>query len=225
MKVLLVEDSPRLRTSIVSGFQNAGFAVDAAGDGESGLWYARSNTYDVIVLDLMLPGIDGLTLLQRLREQKNTTHVLILSAKDTVEDRVRGLEMGADDYLVKPFSFDELLARVQALVRRNYGVKKSTVAVGDLEIDIAGRIARRAGQIIDLAPREFALLEYLVLRRGEVVSRTDIETHIYDENVEPMSNVVDSAVCALRRRIDLPGQPSLVRTRRGMGYFVAADER
>lgn len=146
------------------------------------------------------------------------THVLILTAKDTVEDRVLGLRDGADDYLIKPFAFDELLARVQALVRRGYGVKNSVLQFGGIEIDMARRQVSRSGELLDMKPREYPLLEYLALRAGEVVARSDIERHIYDERAEPMSNVVGSAICSLRKIIDPPGGPSTIQTRRGMGY-------
>jgi DNA-binding response OmpR family regulator len=220
MRVLLVEDSRRLRQAVGTGLRRAGYAVDVAGDGDEGLWYAESNDYDVIVLDLMLPGTDGLTVLERLREGGKSTHVLILTAKDTVEDRVHGLQAGADDYLVKPFAFEELLARVQALARRAHGVKTSQIVLGDLVVDLAARTVRRADRLIDLRPREYALLELLALRRGEVVSRSEIEHHIYDDRAEPMSNVVDAAVYALRKKIDVPGRLSLIQTRRGMGYLI-----
>jgi DNA-binding response OmpR family regulator len=224
VRILFVEDSKRLQRSVGTGLRKAGYAVDITGDGEEGLWYAESNDYDVIILDLMLPSLDGLTVLRQLRERGRNTHILILTAKDTVEDRVRGLKMGADDYLVKPFAFDELLARVQALARRAYRVKDARVVVGDLEIDTARKIVRRAGGVIDLTPREYRLLEYLALRRGEVISRTEIETHIYDERVEPMSNVVDSAICHLRKKIDLSGFSPLIHTCRGMGYTLKVNE-
>jgi DNA-binding response OmpR family regulator len=224
MRVLVVEDSKRLQMALGAGLRKAGYAVDIAGDGEEGLWHAESNDYDTIVLDLMLPKIDGLAVLDRLRAAGIDTHVLILTAKDTVEDRVRGLQKGADDYLVKPFAFDELLARIQALGRRRYRSKNPRIAVGDLLVDTARRTALRAGEPVALAPREYALLEYLALNRGKVVSRAKIEAHIYDDRAEPMSNVVDAAVCALRRKIDTPGQPSRIVTRRGMGYMLAARE-
>lgn len=218
MRLLVIEDSQRLRRWVSRGLRNKGFSVDEAADGEHGLQLATDNDYDVILLDLMLPGIDGLTLLESLRRAGHTVHVLILTAKDTVEDRVRGLNTGADDYLVKPFAFDELLARVQALVRRRYNVKDPRLMAGDLEIDTALRVARRHGETVSLRPREYALLEYLALHRGQVVTRAQIEEHIYDEHVQPMSNVVDNAICALRRKIDMRGSPSLIETRRGMGY-------
>jgi DNA-binding response OmpR family regulator len=197
--------------------------VDAAADGEDGLWFAQNCAYDAIVLDIMLPKLDGLSLLTELRRRGVTSHVLLLTAKDTVDDRVRGLQAGADDYLVKPFALEELLARVQALCRRTYGTKHPHIVVGDLEIDTTAREVRRAGQPVTLKPREYALLEYLALRRGEVVSRRDIETHIYDDHVDPMSNVVDSAISALRKRLAQPGAPALIHTRHGHGYVLKAE--
>jgi len=220
MHLLLIEDSIRLQSSVGRGLRKAGYAVDVTGDGEEGLWLAQSNRYDVIILDLMLPGIDGLTLLRRLRAKQNGTHVLILTAKDTLEDRVAGLQTGADDYLIKPFAFEELLARVQALCRRSYQRKNPKIAIGDLEIDMAARLVRRKGKPIDLPAREFMLLEYLALRRGHVVSRTEIEAHIYSDSTEVMSNVVDSAVCLLRKKITPPGTAPIIQTRRGMGYVL-----
>jgi len=220
MRVLLVEDSKRLQSYVAKGLRNAGYALDVADDGEDGLWLAESNDYDVIVLDLMLPKIDGITVLRRLRDQGIKIHVLILTARDTVDDRVHGLNQGADDYLVKPFDLKELLARIQALARRSYGLKSPRIILGDLRIDMAARIAARRGEILDLKPREYALLEYMAMRQGEVVTRAEIEAHIYDERVEAMSNVVDSAICLLRKKIDEPGQPSMIQTRRGMGYVL-----
>ena len=220
VRVLLVEDSRRLGTYIKDGLSQAGYAVDHASDGEEGLWLARSNDYDAVILDLMLPKMDGLTILKRLRKEGVKTHVLILTAKDTVEDRVRGLEEGADDYLIKPFALEELLARVQALVRRGYGVKSPHIRVGDVEIDMTQKFASRQGKRIDLTSREYALLEYLALKRGQVVSRTEIEEHLYDEGADLMSNVVDSFVYRLRKKIESPEGPPLIRTRRGMGYVL-----
>jgi DNA-binding response OmpR family regulator len=225
MHLLLIEDSIRLQSSVGRGLRKAGYAVDVTGDGEEGLWLAQSNRYDVIILDLMLPGIDGLTLLRRLRAKHNGTHVLILTAKDTLEDRVAGLQTGADDYLIKPFAFEELLARVQALCRRSYHRKNPKIEIGDLEIDTAARLVWRKGKPIDLTAREFMLLEYLALRRGHVVSRTEIEAHIYSDSTEVMSNVVDSAVCLLRRKITLPGTAPIIQTRRGMGYILESAQK
>ncbi len=224
MRILLVEDSERLQHYVGKGLRMSGWAVDTAGDGEEGLWLATENDYDVIVLDLMLPKMDGITVLQNLRANGSDAHVLILTAKDTVPDRVHGFAQGADDYLIKPFAFEELLARVQALVRRKYHEKSGRIAVGHLAIDTIARVVTRDGQPVDLSPRQYALLELLALRRGEVVTRAEIEHRIYDERVEPMSNVVDSTVCLLRKKIDGPDQPSLIQTRRGMGYVLRQAE-
>jgi len=220
MKVLLVEDYVPLRKSVARGLQEAGFAVDATGDGEEGLWYARSGDYDVIVLDLMLPKVDGLTILRRLREREDPVPVLILTARDTVPDRVRGLDLGADDYLVKPFAFDEFLARVRALVRRKYETRSPSVQVGDLTVDTSRRTARRGGRTIELTPREYALLELLALRAGQVVSRTEIWEHLYDFAAEPASNVIDVYIGHLRKRLEAGGRPRLIHTRRGLGYML-----
>jgi DNA-binding response OmpR family regulator len=200
--------------------RKSGYVVDMAGDGEEGLWLATENDYDVVVLDIMLPKRDGLSLLTELRRRGKTVHVLLLTARDTVTDRVHGLQAGADDYLVKPFALEELLARVQALCRRAYGSKRDQIAIADLEIDTLARSVRRAGQPIDLTAREYLLLEYLARRRGHVVSRPEIEEHIYDSAVDPMSNVVDSAICGLRKKIGTTGDPPLIHTRRGLGYVL-----
>ena len=222
MRVLLVEDSERLRRYVSLGLRQAGYAVDVAEEGEEGLWLATENPYDVIILDIMLPKLDGLSILQQLREQGRDTHVLLLTAKDTVPDRVQGLAHGADDYLVKPFAFEELLARIQALTRRAYGNKKPTIELGYLVIDTVCRTASVKGEALNLPPREYALLELLAFRAGELVSRTEIEEHIYDDLASPSSNVVDAAICLLRKRIDTPGQSSLIHTRRGQGYILQA---
>jgi DNA-binding response OmpR family regulator len=217
--LLLVEDSQRLQRSLGLGLRRLGYAIDVAGDGAAGLQLAQSESYDVIILDLMLPKLDGLSVLKRLRDDGNDAHVLILTARDTVDDRVRGLQAGADDFLVKPFAFAELVARVQALVRRRHGTKNPRLSVGPLEIDTAARSVVRDGAPLALTPREYALLEYLAARRGQVVTRDEIEAHLYDGRVELASNAVDSAVCALRRRLDLPGRASFIETRRGVGYL------
>jgi DNA-binding response OmpR family regulator len=224
MRVLLVEDSQILRDSIGTGLRQAGYAVDTAADGNAGLWNAQSNDYDVIVLDLMLPGMDGLSILKKLRADGKESQVLILTAKDAVADRVKGLREGADDYMVKPFAFEELLARVESLARRRHGVKNPRIAIGELVLDTAARTVYRGAEAIELAPREYALLEYLALRQGQVVTRAEIEEHIYDDQVDPMSNVIDAAVYTLRKRIDTPGKPSIIQTRRGMGYTLQAQQ-
>jgi len=217
MRVLFVEDSRILQRTVTAALRKSGYAVDVTGDGHEGLWFAQSHPYDVVILDRMLPGLDGVTILQRLRQQGMTTQVLMLTAKDTVADRVTGLQLGADDYLIKPFALDELLARVQALCRRHYLKKSPRLCVGDLEIEPGTRTATRNGRPIDLTAREYRLLEYLASRAGEVVSRADIWAHVYDEHNEPMSNAVDSAICILRKKIE---PPPLLHTRRGHGYIL-----
>ena len=223
MRLLFIEDSERLQRYVGAALKKAGYAVDAATDGEDGLWLAQTHDYDAIVLDLMLPKLDGLALLERLRSGGKQTHVLLLTARDSVEDRVRGLLTGADDYLVKPFALPELLARVHALCRRGYGAKQARLILGELEIDTGAKSVRIGGAPIELPPREYALLEYLALRRGEVVSRSEIEAHIYDDLSGAMSNVVDSAVCSLRKKIALPGAKPIIQTRRGLGYLLTAE--
>lgn len=223
MRVLIVEDSSRLRQTVGTWLRRNDFAVDTSADGEEALFLARTNDYDVIVLDIMLPKLDGLALLQRLRQKGRATHVLLLTAKDTVSDRVRGLECGADDYLVKPFALEELLARVKALCRRAYGSKETRLVIGDLEIDATARKVWRARQPVTLQPREYALLEYLARRRGHIVTRAEIEQHIYAGECDLMSNAVDSAVCALRRKLAEANPAPLVHTRRGLGYELAAE--
>jgi DNA-binding response OmpR family regulator len=220
MRLLLVEDYEPLRQSVSQGLREAGFAVDTSADGEEGLWYARSNDYDAIVLDVMLPVIDGLTVLTRLRQAGKTAPVLLLTARDTVADRVGGLDSGADDYLVKPFAFQELLARIRALIRRRYDAPDPVLRVADLEIDTGSRTVRRAGLRIDLTAREYALLELLAMRAGRVVTRTEIWEHLYEFDSSADSNVVDVYVGYLRRKIERPDLPRLIHTRRGQGYLL-----
>lgn len=220
MRLLIVEDDSTLRDALRQGLEEAGFAVDASADGEEGLWYARTSEYDVIVLDLMLPRVDGLTILRRVRGEGNVAPILILTAKDTVADRVQGLDLGADDYLVKPFAFAELLARVRAMVRRGYHSKDPIVRVADLEIDTVGRTVCRAGRPVELTAREYALLEFLAAKAGQVVSRSDIWDHVYDFRSDVESNVVDVHVGHLRKKIEQPGRPKLIHTRRGQGYVL-----
>jgi len=222
MRLLLIEDYRPLQESLKKGLREAGFAVDATGDGQEGLWYAMSNDYDVIILDLMLPGLDGLSLLSRIRAKGRQNHVLVLTAKDTLEDRVKGLDLGADDYLVKPFAFEELLARVRALVRRTYAKKTPYIEVQDLLIDLTTQRIWRGQEEIYLTPREYALLEYLAIRAGQTVSRTDIWEHLYEFDSSASSNVVDVYIGYLRRKIERPGKPPLIRTVRGRGYILGA---
>ena len=220
MRALVVEDYAPLRTAVQHGLVEAGFAVDVASNGEEGLWLAEQNPYDVVILDIMLPKLDGLEVLRRLRKQGSKVAVLLLTAKDTVEDRVNGLDLGADDYLVKPFAFTELVARARALVRRRYDTKDPTIRIADLEIDTAKRSVKRGEAAIVLSAREYALLEYLAVRAGELVTRTEIWEHVYDFRSEAHSNVVDVYIGYLRKKL---GGPPLIHTRRGQGYVLGAD--
>ena len=223
MRVLIVEDSEHLRESLRKGLSREGFAVDVAADGELGLSYARNNPYDVLVLDLMLPKLDGLGLLERLQEKEDRPHVLVLTARDRVEDRVAGLNTGADDYLVKPFAFEELLARVHALVRRRYQERAPALKVGGLVVDVVARTAAFRDRMLDLTAREYSLLEYLAMRRGQTVTREEIEDHIYGVNRLPASNAVDSTICILRSKLGSHGK-DLIRTKRGQGYVLEGRE-
>jgi DNA-binding response OmpR family regulator len=220
VRLLLIEDSPRLRSALETGLRKAGYAVDTAKDGREGFGMAMENEYDVIVLDLMLPGMDGLNVLRQIRERGKTTHVLILSAKDLIEDRVQGLRLGADDYLVKPFSFDELCARLEALVRRSYHAKNPVIRKGPLEINTASRRVACAGREVKLTPREYSLLEVLVLRSGEVLSRRELWERLYEFDHEVASNVVDVLVCSLRKKLDPDHPQHFIKTRRGQGYLL-----
>lgn len=218
-----MEDSARLQMSVGRALRKAGYVVDVSGDGEDGLWRAETADYDAVVLDIQLPKLDGLSLLQKLRQKGKNTHVLLLTAKDTVEDRVRGLQRGADDYLIKPFALEELLARVEALCRRAYATKQTRLVIADLEIDTAAKEVFRAGHPVKLMPREYLLLEYLARRSGQVVSRPEIEAHIYSEEMDLMSNAVESAISSLRKKIGAPNPVPLIHTRHGLGYVLKAE--
>jgi len=220
MRCLVIEDYLPLAQSISRGLREAGYAVDAAQDGEDGLWHAESTPYDVIILDLMLPKIDGLTILKRLRDAGKTAAVLILTARDGLPDRIAGLDLGADDYLVKPFAFDELLARIRAILRRKYHHRGTVLRIADLTVDTVGRTVKRGDTRVALSAREYALLEYLAMRRGQVVSRTEIWEHVYDFASEPSSNVIDVYIGYLRRKLDRPHAEPLIRTYRGQGYML-----
>lgn len=222
MRVLVIEDYRPVREALTKGLREAGFAVDSTGDGEEGLWYAMGNEYDVIILDLMLPGMNGLEILKKVRSQGRKACVLILTAKDTVQDRVTGLDLGADDYLVKPFAFEELLARVRALLRRAYQEKSPCIEIDDLRIDLAAQRVWRGPEEIELTAREYALLEYLAMRVGEMVSRADIWEHVYEFNSSALSNVVDVYVGYLRKKIERADRPVLIHTARGRGYVLGA---
>lgn len=222
MRILVVEDYQPLARSIVQGLRECGYAVDFSFDGEEGLWYAESNDYDVIILDIMLPGVDGLSILKKLRAKGCGTPILFLTAKTTIDDRVEGLDSGADDYLTKPFAFRELLSRVSALVRRRYEKRSPHLQIGDLVIDTVGRQVSRGGQGISLTPKEYGLLEYLARRAGEVVTRSEIWEHLYEFRSEAISNVVDVHISGLRKKINQEGMPPLIHTRRGEGYILEA---
>ncbi len=220
MKILVIEDSERLRRSLELGLRRSGFAVDVVGDGEEGLAYARHGKYDAVILDLMLPKLDGLTLLRRLREEGNDVHVLILSARDQVEERIEGLQLGSDDYLTKPFAFEELVARLRALVRRKYGTKSPVHRVGPLEIDTGRRAVVRDAKEIPLTRNEYSVLEYLVARRGRVVSKSELLDHLYAGAGHGSENAVEVFVHQLRKKIHVNGDAEVIRTRRGHGYVI-----
>ncbi|MCH2172896.1 response regulator transcription factor [Myxococcota bacterium] len=219
MRILIVEDESRVRSFLRRGFVEAGIAVDEASEGDEALSLAQVEPHDAIILDLTLPGLDGLDVLRQLRSKGCDTPVLILTARDSVDDRVRGLNCGADDYLVKPFAFAELLARIRALLRRGTAMT-SVIAVGDLQIDLVSRKVERAGCCIDLTSKEFSLLEYMARHEGEVVTRTMISEHVWDINFDTLSNVIDVYIRYLRRKIDDPFEEKLIQTRRGVGYVL-----
>ena len=221
MRVLVVDDDLKISTFVEKGLREAGYAVDSVANGPDALALARATPYDVAVVDVMLPGFDGLELIERLRAARLQFPVLILSARRSVDDRVAGLRRGGDDYLTKPFSFTELLARVQALVRRSTAQPEATrLAYEDIELDLLGRRAIRAGEKLELQPKEFALLEYLLRNADRVVSKTAVLEHVYDYGFDPQTNVVDVLVCRLRAKLDRPGLVKLLHTERGFGYVL-----
>ncbi len=219
MRILVVEDDKKIASFVVNGLKQSGYAVDQAGDGEDGLIRAQALTYDAVVVDIMLPKLDGLSLIQQLRRSQVHTPVLILSAKATVDDRVRGLQAGGDDYLTKPFAFSELLARVQALIRRAHQAPEPTrLSVGDLTLDLLTREVQRGGRKIELQPREFALLEYLMRHANRPATKTMILEHIFDYSFDPQTNVVDVLVHRLRAKVDQ--DKAMIHTLRGVGYVL-----
>lgn len=221
MRILVVEDDDKIASFIVNGLQQEGMVVDRVSDGQEGLLFAARAQYEAAIIDLMLPKLDGLGLIRQMREKGLRTPVLILSAKRTVDDRVTGLHSGGDDYLVKPFAFSELLARVHALIRRSSATPETyRLAVADLTVDLLTREVRRTDQLIDLQPREFSLLEYLMRNTGRIVSKTMILEHVWDYSFDPQTNVVDVLVCRLRNKIDKDFQEKLVHTIRGVGYVL-----
>lgn len=219
MRILVVEDDKKIASFVVNGLKQSGYAVDLASDGEDGLIRAEALTYDAAVVDVMLPKLDGLSMIQQLRGSQVHTPVLILSAKATVDDRVRGLQSGGDDYLTKPFAFSELLARVQALIRRAHQAPEPTrLSVGDLTLDLLSREVQRGGRKIELQPREFALLEYLMRHANRPVTKTMILEHIFDYSFDPQTNVVDVLVHRLRTKVDQ--DKAMIHTLRGVGYVL-----
>jgi DNA-binding response OmpR family regulator len=224
MRVLLIEDHKPLIRALRQGLEEEGFAVDVASDGQEGDYKARTAEYDVIILDIMLPKEDGLSLLQRWRKDNLNAHVLVLTARGGMEDKVKGLDLGADDYMTKPFELEELLARLRALIRRGHQVKSPLLRVHDLEIDTASRTVKRGGRSIHLTPREYALLEFLAFHRGKVTTRSMIWEHLYDDQDENTSNVVDVYIRYLRNKIDKGFEPPLILTRWGEGYMLRGDD-
>lgn len=222
MRLLVAEDHASLARSLANGLREEGFAVDLTGGGDEALRLAQKNPYDCIVLDVMLPERDGWAVVRQLRNEGSRSPILMLTARDSVEDRVKGLNLGADDYLVKPFAWEELVARVQALIRRGIGQSQPVLRVADLEIDTAGKNVCRAGKQITLSAKEYALLEYLARRQGQVVSRSDIWNHLYDQVDHAASNVVDVYIGYLRQKIDRDHPVKLIQTRRGFGYLLQA---
>lgn len=220
MRLLIVEDEKTLANLIKKGFEEEGFAVDVAYDGEDGLYFAQNNVYDAIVLDIMLPIIDGISLLKTLRSQNNSTPVIMLTAKDTLKDKVLGLDSGSDDYLTKPFSFEELLSRTKAIIRRRYATSSPIITINDLEIDTAKKTVKRANVAIELSAKEYALLEFLAVNKDKVVSRTMIIEHLYNEDFDLDSNIIDVFINKLRNKIDRNFNKKLIHTIRGMGYSI-----
>lgn len=221
MRILVVEDDKKIASFISKGFRQAGFAVDHATDGEDGLELAMTEPYDACIIDIMLPKLDGLSLIDEMRQKKINTPVIILSAKRSVDDRIKGLQTGGDDYLTKPFAFTELLARVQALIRRaSASDLPSRLVAADLQMDLLTREVYRGDQQIDLQPREFALLEYLMRNVGKVVSKTMIMEHVWEYNFDPQTNVVDVLVCRLRNKMERNAEMKMIHTIRGVGYVL-----
>ena len=225
MKILIVEDEPKTGDYLRQGLREAGFVVDLVANGTDGLHLALDGEHDLVILDVMLPGLDGWQVLKNMRSRGQQMPVLFLTARDQVEDRVKGLELGADDYLVKPFSFAELLARVRTILRRGRsGIEATTLVVADLELDLLRRRASRGGKRIDLTAKEFGLLELLMRRQGEVLPRTLIASQVWDMNFDSDTNVIEVAMRRLRNKVDDPFEPRLIQTVRGMGYVLEVPE-
>ena len=224
MRILLVEDDARIARFVSQGLREQTYAVDVTADGEDALYKVAVNDYDALILDVMIPGRDGFEVCRELRAAGSSVPVIMLTARDAVEDRVRGLDTGADDYLTKPFEVSELLARLRALLRRGHVVRPALITVSDLVIDTRAHLVRRAGRRVELTAKEYALLEYLARERGRVLTRAEIAEHVWDENFDPLSNLIDVNINRLRRKIDDGSAVPLIHTRRGEGYMLAAPE-
>jgi two-component system OmpR family response regulator len=221
MRILLIEDDIKIASFIMKGLKAAGYAVDHASDGHEGLNLALNEPYDTAIIDIMLPGLDGLTLIEQMRTKKVRTPIIILSAKGSVDDRIKGLHAGGDDYLTKPFAFSELLARTQALIRRASGATEpTTISASELSMNLVTREVKRKGKQIELQPMEFSLLEYLMRNIGRVVSKTMIMEHVWDYNFDPQTNVVEARICRLRDKVDRDFDKKLIHTIRGVGYVL-----
>lgn len=220
MRIILIEDEKQLARIVKKGLEEASYSVDVAYDGEEGLYMAEHFPADVIILDIMLPVIDGLSLLSIIRKKGVKTPVILLTAKDTISDKIKGLDTGADDYLTKPFEFNELLARIRSLLRRKGDIKEAVIRIGDMEINTASREVKRAGRAIPLSTKEYTILEYLSYKKNTVVTRTDLTEHIYDESFDTDSNIIDVYINYLRNKIDSGFKNKLIHTIRGAGYIL-----
>lgn len=223
MRLLIVEDEPTLAEAMAEGLRNDGYAVDVAGDGAEAEFLVDSTPYDCVLLDIMLPQKDGWALLEQIRSKPHRTAVICVTARDGVEDRVRGLDLGADDYLLKPFAWKELRARVRSVIRRAYGRADARIVIGDLHVDPVSKRVERAGREVVLTSREYALLHYLAMRAGEIVSRSEIIEHLYDQNDDSLSNLIDVYISHLRAKLERGFSGRLIHTRRGHGYILSAD--
>lgn len=225
MRILVVEDYGPLRGPVVTALRDEGWTVDVAGDGDTALQAIAGQERDLVILDLMIPGVDGLNVLKRTRATGDMVHILVMTARDSVEDRVRALDAGADDYLVKPFAIEELIARTRALLRRKFQVKSPTIRVGPLVVSTADRVVTMDDRVVDLTAREYALLEYFAHRANEIVTRSEAHLSLYGEQTQASSNVVDVYVGYLRKKLEAAGEPRVLHTRRGQGYILTAPDQ
>ncbi|MGP1429931.1 MAG: coaggregation response regulator transcription factor CarR [Fusobacterium sp.] len=224
MRILVVEDEKDLNNIITKHLKKNNFSVDSVFNGEEALEYLDYGTYDLIVLDIMLPKVNGYEVIKKLRENKNETAVLMLTARDSIEDKIKGLDLGADDYLIKPFDFGEFLARIRALIRRKYGNTSNTMEIDDLCIDIAKKTVVRGGKNIELTGKEYEVLEYLIQNKGHVLSRDKIRDSVWDYGYEGESNIIDVLIKNIRKKIDIGNSKPLIHTKRGLGYVLKEDE-